>query len=120
MGEPGTTINVRKVGAITVLEITEPRIFEGSSFAAIRRDLLEAVGPPAGRRFVLDFKAVELMSSEMLGLLITVYRDVSESGGRLVLAGVRPVVLKVFQVTRLDQLFRIESDVEQAVAVANR
>lgn len=117
-GDPPQTISCRQAAGVLVIEILEPRIFEGPAFECLRGELVNAIVPSAGLRVVLDFSKVELMSSEMLGFLVTLCRDLVESGGAIVLAGVREPLQKVFAVTKLDRLFRIAPDAEAAIQLA--
>lgn len=113
-----SAISTQQTSGVFLVKIREHRIFEGSAVETLRSELEQAIGVPAGQRVVLDFSAVELMSSETLGLLITLYRDLAESGGRIVLCGVQEPLLKVFTLTRLDRLFRIAPTSEEAIRVA--
>lgn len=115
--DPPHTISCRQVAGVLVIEILEPRIFEGPAFECLRGELVNAIVPSAGLRVVLDFSKVELMSSEMLGFLVTLYRDLVETGGKLVLVGVQDPLQKVFAVTKLDRLFRIAPDAEAAIQI---
>jgi anti-anti-sigma factor len=65
-------------------------------------------GPGVG--VMLDLAAVNYVSSEDLGALIALHKQVQGTGGRLTLLNVRPLVSGVLSVTRLDTLF----DVRQA------
>ena len=59
------------------------------------------------------------MSSGMVGVLVSFYHELTERKGHFVLCGVRPPVQKVFEITRLDQLFRLEPDVTHGVTHLN-
>jgi len=65
---------------------------------------------------VIDLGRVEIMSSAMLSVLVQTHRQLAEGSDRLILCGLHPPVLKVFEITRLDQLFRLEADVPAALA----
>lgn len=112
------TIISQQVAGVLVITIRESRISEGSVIESLRQEIEQAITGQSNQRVVLDFSAVELMSSETLGLLIGLYRDLAESGGRIVLCGVREPIQKVLAVTRLDQLFRIAPNIEAALRVA--
>ena len=112
------TIISQQVAGVLVITIRESRISEGSVIESLRQEIEQAITGQNNQRVVLDFSAVELMSSETLGLLIRLYRDLAESGGRIVLCGVREPIQKVLAVTRLDQLFRIAPNIEAALRVA--
>ena len=45
-----------------------------------------------------------------LGKFITLNKKVNTSGGKLVLCNIDPQIYEVFQITKLDKLFKIEKD----------
>lgn len=54
---------------------------------------------------VLDFAAVDYISSAGLRLLVRTYKAVTTAGGTLKLANVRPIVKEVFEITGFDDRF---------------
>ena len=103
-------IVIRREAGFVVVEFADSRISEGSIVDAIQAALTQLLESDPQQKIVIDFQRVELMSSAMLGVLVRLYRDLAENGGRMVLCGLQPPIQKVFELTRLDQLFRIEKD----------
>jgi anti-sigma B factor antagonist len=58
-------------------------------------------------RVVLDLAGVEFIDSTGLSVLLNGLRRVRRARGRLVLACENPTVLRLFQITRLDDTFEI-------------
>ena len=58
-------------------------------------------------RVVMDLSAVEFMDSSGLGAVVSALKLLK--GRRLELAGLTPVVAKVFKLTRMDQVFTIHT-----------
>jgi anti-sigma B factor antagonist len=58
-------------------------------------------------KILLDFKNVDHLSSAALGMLINVNNKVKQQNGQLRLAGIKPQILEVFEITRLNKLFKI-------------
>ncbi len=56
---------------------------------------------------VLDLSAVEFLSSMALSRFLALDRELRAGGGRLTLVNLRPTVLKVFTVTRLDRVLDV-------------
>ena len=67
-----------------------------------------ALAERASSDLVLDFSRVAFLSSGALGKLVTLDRKTRAAGGSLKLRNVRPELLDVFHVTKLDRLFQIE------------
>ncbi len=69
------------------------------------------------RRIVLDLAQVTFIDSTALGVLVSVnYERRLVAGEGLVMAGVRPSVMKVLEVTGLVGSFDITADVETALS----
>ncbi len=67
-------------------------------------------------RIVIDFSAVEYISSAGLRILLVAARRVQESGGGLVLCGMGSAVRQVFYLAGFLPLFTIRDTREDAVA----
>jgi len=67
------------------------------------------------RRVILDLSAVEFIDSSGLGAIVA---SMKQLGGdrRLDLAGLQPVVEKVFRLTRMDTVFRLFPNLDDALA----
>jgi anti-sigma B factor antagonist len=59
---------------------------------------------------------VEFLSSAALGKLITLDRKVKSNKGRLKMSNIRPEILEVFQITKLNKVFDIRDEEADAVA----
>lgn len=69
-----------------------------------------------GNQLVIDFAQVAYISSIGLRALMLAIKQVKAQGGRMVLAGLSPLVLEVFKISRFDMLFEIFPDRDAAVA----
>jgi anti-sigma B factor antagonist len=58
-------------------------------------------------RLVFDLGQVEFVTSEALGVLVTLNKRVTASGGCLTLLNVREEVYEVFEVTKLTRILRV-------------
>jgi anti-sigma B factor antagonist len=72
-----------------------------------------ASGDPA--RLVVDMSAVEFCDSTGMNVLLAAHRRATEQGGSLELAGPRPAVRKILQVTGLETVFTVIEDPATAV-----
>lgn len=67
-------------------------------------------------RIVVDLGGVDFIDSTGLGVLIGALKRVRTHGGDLALVCGERRILKVFEITGLDQVFRIHETVDAAVA----
>ena len=67
-------------------------------------------------KMVVDFSNVCFFSSQLLGLLVDIWRRMKETGGTLLISGINPQLTRVFRITHLDKLFDFYDDTEAAVS----
>ncbi|MFD8704858.1 STAS domain-containing protein [Kitasatospora sp. NPDC059648] len=67
-------------------------------------------------RIVLDLRELEFCDSTGFNILLRARADAEAAGLRLELAGLRPVVARLFEVTGADAVLRIHSDLGAALA----
>lgn len=107
-------------GAITVLQPQAERLDAGQAlaFKEAVREVMDAGNP----HIVLDLSSIGFMDSSGLGAVVSLLKYTGKEG-KFELAGLSPMVSKVFALTRMDKVFHIYSDTcdalgaPQAVAV---
>ena len=82
----------------------------------IARELYLLVEEREARKIVLDFSDVRFLSSQALGVLLTLRRKADRSGAKVILCGIRPELMRVFKLTNLDQMFAFFDGTESALA----
>jgi anti-sigma B factor antagonist len=82
-----------------VLSLNGPLTLENVSpfLNAVRRENAATV--------ILDFSGVPYLDSSGLGSLVSAYTSCQKAGRRVALIGVNPRVLKVFEITRVEDVF---------------
>lgn len=68
-------------------------------------------------RVVIDLSDVTYIDSAGLAALIQAMQKVEAYGGKFLLAGLQETVRSIFEISRLDQVFRIFPDTDTALAV---
>lgn len=69
-----------------------------------------------GRKFVIDCTRTGYIDSSGLGALVSMSRKVRETGGEMRIAGLNEDLRSLFELTKLDTLFRIHDTTDQALA----
>ncbi len=77
-------------------------------------ELSERMRYDSATLFVLDLGAVEFLASACLGSMVTFLQDLEHVRGRIALANCQPTVAFLFTVTRLDVVFPMHDDVDDA------
>jgi len=68
------------------------------------------------RAFILDLSHVEFLASACIGVLVEFMQELEHIRGRLALVGCQDSVKFLFQVTRLDQVFNLYDEMDEAQA----
>jgi anti-anti-sigma factor len=98
---------------IAVLRWPEPTVLDVSNAEQLRQHLDEVERGCA--RVVLDMSQVEFVDSSIIRALVGLLRRTRAAGGDAKLAALHPDVETIFEVTHLQQVFRIHPTVEAAV-----
>lgn len=108
-------VEVKDVDDVTVVRFLESKILDESNIAQIGDRLFRLVDQDGRKKLVLNFEKVEYLSSAALGKLITLEKKTKAQAGRMKLCNIKPGILEVFKITRLDKMFDIQSSEEAAV-----
>ena len=66
-------------------------------------------------RLVVDLSNVSYVDSSGLAVLIEAMQNVEKYGGKFAVVGIQDTVRSIFEIARLDQIFRIFPDVDAAL-----
>ncbi|MCY4180240.1 MAG: STAS domain-containing protein [Litoreibacter sp.] len=103
---------IRRIeGNILILTPDSDRI-DAASAIHLKDQFREAVDESQGR-VIMDLSGVNFMDSSGLGAMVSALKLLK--GRKLELAGLTPVVAKVFKLTRMDQVFIIHTDLNTAL-----
>ena len=78
-------------------------------------DELGRTSERSARRVIVDLVGVTFIDSVALGVLTEEARRLRASGGSCIVVSQDPRILRVFEITGLDRLFRIERSLAEAV-----
>jgi len=80
----------------------------------VKKFLKDAINETSVSKIVLDMSEVNYIDSAGLGSLVALYKDVRMAEKELVLASLKQTVIRIFEMTRLDRVFKIVQTVEEA------
>ena len=103
---------VRQEQDVTVVTLS------GELDATNNQELSEVLDKELGegrRRFVVDLGGVGFVDSSGIATLVRFYKNVQAGSGEMCLAQPQPPVKRIFELTRLDQVFDIYPDFTEAV-----
>lgn len=109
-------IDVSKLGDVTVVAFRDKKVLDDAGIQELGLELFGLVEQENRKSILLNFANVEFLSSATLGKLITLDRKVKSHKGRLKMSNIRPEILEVFEVTKLNKVFDIRGDEAEALS----
>lgn len=109
-------VTIKMVDEVTVTEISGE--LDGSTAPVAQQRVLSVA--TVGCRIAMDLTEVPYMSSAGLRMLLSTYRQVTNSGGKVVLTGVAEEIQDTMAVTGFLKFFTLTDTLDQAlVALKN-
>ena len=108
-------LHIQTIGGVTVANFSDTSILDATVIDALGEELYDLVENQDRRRLVLDFEKVRFLSSQALGMLITLRKKTDAAKGRIALCAMRPELFKVFKISNLHKLFKFYENEEKAL-----
>jgi len=120
MDEKGI-IEITTAGDVAIVSFGAESITGLSGLEQMSEQLREFIAANQPKKMVVDFCGVKFFSSQMLGLLVDVWRKLSDYGGVVLISGINPQLSRVFKITNLDRIFKFYPDRASALeAISDR
>ncbi|MCG3178189.1 MAG: hypothetical protein BIFFINMI_00514 [Phycisphaerae bacterium] len=107
---------VESVGGVTIVNFDTNNVLDALQIQKMSEELYHLVDQQDRRQIVLDFTKVKMLSSQAIGMLLNLRKKSSAIKGEILLAGIRPDLLKVFKITQIDRLFKFFPTEKEALA----
>ena len=110
---------VHQSGKHTIVEFQTPSLMNPIELDKIGAGLFKLVDEDKADRVVLDFSKVQYLSSQAIGIILTLNKKLTGSSGggqNLVLCGIGPQLMQLLKVTRLDRILTILPTQKEALA----
>ncbi len=109
-------IALAESGSVTVVTFNDSKIIDEQEIQDLGQELYNLVEKDDRKKIVLNFSAVEFLSSAALGKLISFEKKVRQNKAKLMLSNIRPEIYEVFAITKLTKLFSIKDSEADARA----
>ncbi len=106
---------VQRFKGVTVVNLGDTALLDAQQIQQLADQLYQLIDKQDRRNLILDFSEVKLLSSSILGVLVTLRKKAEQAKGRLALCGLRKELLKVFRITKLHKLFEFYGNEEKAL-----
>ncbi|HEY1683752.1 MAG TPA: STAS domain-containing protein [Tepidisphaeraceae bacterium] len=111
---------VQQIEKATVVELRTASLMDPVELQEIAESLYKLVDAEDHRKVVLDFERVQYLSSQAIGIVLTMNKKLSAlPHSKLVLAGVGPKLMELIRITRLDKVLTIKPTQDEAVKFLN-
>ncbi|MEI7766807.1 MAG: STAS domain-containing protein [Phycisphaerae bacterium] len=110
-----TRLKVTRLGNVVQVEFTSRKILDEANITEIGDQLNQIIEREVLPLVVICFASVDHLSSAALGTLITVNHKIKSKNGKLRLSDINPQIYEVFNITRLNKLFKIIPTAKEAV-----
>jgi len=100
---------------VLVATFLDPRLNDELISRDIGDELLRKITEEGHKRMLLDLENVEFMSSIMVGQLMMLENKARAAGVKLVMCSVAPLIQKIFNIVRLEELIEIFPDRQSAL-----
>ncbi len=107
MPDASQRLNVTDQKDVKIVNFVESKILDEANITEIGQNLISIVEAKDRPKILLDFSNVDHLSSAALGMLINVNNRVKQHNGQLRLANIKPQIMEVFEITKLNKLFKI-------------
>jgi anti-sigma B factor antagonist len=99
-----------------VIEFKTPSLMDPLELEQIGQQLYHLVDAEDQRRVIIDFEKVQYLSSQAIGIVITMHKKLSAlKNSKFVLCGVGPRLMELIKITRLDRLLTIKPTQKEAI-----
>ena len=114
----GVPFIVQRVEKYTVVEFRTPSLMDPVELENTGQALYHLIDAEDRRRLIIDFEKVEYLSSQAIGIILTMNKKLSSlPHSKLVLCGVGPRLMELLKITRLDRLLTVKPSQKEAVKV---
>ena len=117
---PSAHVTIQTYQNIVLAAIEKDRLTDANSINAAGDELMKILDRHPKVSLVLDLKKVAAMSSQMIGKLVALHKAVVKGKGRMAVCGSQKGILPLFKVTKLDRVFDLRSDAQEALLFYQR
>lgn len=110
-------IRLEQVGDVSVITLVGSKWVDRGVIDEMGVELYSLVDQEGLKKILVNLDGVEYLASQALGKLIALQKKSDNSGGKVILCNIDPVVYEVLEITRLDKFFRIEKTERAALEV---
>ena len=113
-------LHVTETDGVTVVSFANASILDVVTIQKVGGDLYKIIEDDGKRKVVLDFAEVRFLSSQALGVMLTLRRKAEKATATIAVSGLRPELARVFEITNLDKLFEFYPSSAEAITTLSQ
>lgn len=118
MADVNLPLTIQPIKKFTVVEFRTPSLMDPLELQAIGDALYHLIDAQDKRLIILDFSKVEFLSSQAIGILLTMNKKLAVlPNSKLILCGVGARLAELLRITRLDKLLTIKPSQKEAIEI---
>jgi len=106
---------ISQIQGVAIASIKTPSLLEGPDVDNIAQELFDLADKRACQKIIVDFRDVSFLASVMLGKLVMLQKKANEIDGKVILCSLKPNLMKVFKVTKLDKMLTFADNEDKAL-----
>ena len=107
-------LTIEEKDDINIITLLERKLYQ-QAVSVFQEKMQSLLDPEKGRKkLIIDLSHVEIMNSSGLGVLIMTRDALNQVEGELIVVGLKPFMMELFQRMRLDLLFQVVDRVDDA------
>lgn len=110
---------IQDYAGVTVVTVRDSSLLDSGTIEQFGREVYELVDARNKQKLILDFSSVRFLSSQALGVLLTLNKKSQAIKGKVALCGLREELMKIFKITQLDKILDFYADDSAALAAFN-
>ena len=110
-----SSLNITEQDGISVIGFANAAALNAYSIADTAKELYALIDKFGLRLLLLDLSTVQMLSSQSLGVFLTMKEKLKPIDGKLAISGIDPKLYRVFKITKLQEVFEFFDNVETAV-----
>jgi anti-anti-sigma factor len=116
----GPRLRVRTIERTAIVRFEDAEVLFEESVVHVVGQQFHRLLEEGHTRLVVNFGGVRYLSSEVLGILAGLQREVEQTRGRIQLCGLDPLLRDMVRITHLDRVFDICGDEAEALGLMPR
>lgn len=105
-------ITTEEMGSVLIIHLSEKYI-DALNAPTVKGEIMALIKP--GAKVILDLSEVEFLDSSGMGVILSIVRQLTTSGGTLKLTNVKKAVRTLFELVRFHRMIEIFDTTDSAV-----